>query len=101
MARRTFEFVIKTYNYNDIKYEAMLWVAHANIQIGDFNRAEPMLDMLLSKITKGEAPEKHESDESVTGNYSKFQKRIPWKVYDFKHKPDRLLARCNSYSARQ
>ncbi|MEI7981437.1 MAG: tetratricopeptide repeat protein [Bacteroidota bacterium] len=66
MARRTFEFVIKTYNYNDIKYEAMLWVAHANIQIGDFNRAEPMLDMLLSKITKGEAPEKHESDVNLT-----------------------------------
>ena len=61
MARRTFEFVIKTFNYNDIKYEAMLWQARANIQIGDFNRAEPMLDMLQSKINKGDAPADYET----------------------------------------
>lgn len=60
MARRTFEFVIKTYNDNDIKYEAMYWVAMANIQLGDYNRGEPMLDMLLNKINKGEAPAKYE-----------------------------------------
>jgi tetratricopeptide (TPR) repeat protein len=66
MARRTFEFVIKTYNDSEIKYEAMLWLAQANIQIGDYNRAEPMLDMLLSKITKGEAPEKYEPDVNLT-----------------------------------
>lgn len=62
MARRTFEFVIKTYNENEIKYEAMLWQAKASIQIGDFNRAEPMLDMLQSKINKGDAPLKYETE---------------------------------------
>lgn len=61
MARRTFEFVIKTYNDNDIKYDAMLWLARSNTQQGDFNRAEPMLDMLASKIKKGEAPDKYET----------------------------------------
>ncbi|MFZ4521689.1 MAG: tetratricopeptide repeat protein [Bacteroidales bacterium] len=66
MARRTFEFVIKTYNYNDIKFEAMLWQAKSNIQIGDFNRAEPMLDMLQSKINKGDAPQKYETDLNLT-----------------------------------
>lgn len=66
MARRTFEFVIKTYNDNKIKYEAMLWLAQSNIQIGDFNRAEPMLDMLMSKITKGEAPDELEPDVNLT-----------------------------------
>jgi len=60
MARRTFEFIIKTYNKNDIKYEAMLWLAMSNIQMKDFKRAEPMLDMLLNKISLGEAPEKFE-----------------------------------------
>jgi tetratricopeptide (TPR) repeat protein len=75
MARRTFEFVIKTYNYNDIKYEAMLWQARANIQIGDFNRAEPMLDMLQSKINKGDAPQKYETELNlVYGQFFIMQK---------------------------
>ena len=62
MARRTFEFIIKTYNDNNIKYEAMLWQARSNIQIGDFKRAEPMLDMLQAKINKGDAPQKYETE---------------------------------------
>lgn len=62
MARRTFEFVIKTYNYDDIKYEAMLWVARSNTQAGDYNKAESMLDMLLGKLAKGEVPRKLELD---------------------------------------
>jgi len=59
MARRTFEFVIKTYNQNPVKWEAMLWLAMANIHLKDFKRAEPMLDMLQNKISMGEAPEKY------------------------------------------
>ena len=70
MARRTFEFVIKTYNENEIKYDAMLWQAKANIQIGDFNRAEPMLDLLQSKITKGDAPDKYETELNLV--YAQF-----------------------------
>jgi len=60
MARRTFEFVIKTYNDNDIKYEAMYWQAMSNIEIGDFAKGETMLDMLLNLINKGDAPGKLE-----------------------------------------
>jgi tetratricopeptide (TPR) repeat protein len=75
MARRTFEFVIKTYNENELKYEAMLWQAKANIQIGDFKRAEPMLDMLQSKITKGDAPDKYETELNlVYGQFFIMQK---------------------------
>ncbi|MCX6268151.1 MAG: tetratricopeptide repeat protein [Bacteroidetes bacterium] len=75
MARRTFEFVIKTYNYNEIKYEAMLWQAKSNIQLGDFNRAEPMLDMLQSKINKGDAPQKYETELNlVYGQFFILQK---------------------------
>ncbi len=78
MARRTFEFVIKTYNQNEIKYAAMLWQARANIQLGDYNRAEPMLDMLQSKIRKGDAPEKYETDLNLL--YAQFY--ILQKNYD-------------------
>ncbi len=75
MARRTFEFVIKTYNDNDIKYEAMLWQAKSNIQIGDFKKAEPMLDMLQSKINKGDAPQKYETELNlVYGQFFIMQK---------------------------
>ncbi len=65
MARRTFEFVIKTYNDNDIKYDAMHWLAMANIQLGDYNRGESMLDMLLNKINKGDAPSKYEEEANL------------------------------------
>ena len=65
MARRTFEFVIKTYNDNDIKYEAMYWLAMANIQLGDYNRGEPMLDLLFDKINKGDAPLKYEEQANL------------------------------------
>jgi tetratricopeptide (TPR) repeat protein len=78
MARRTFEFVIKTYNNNDIKYEAMLWQAQSNIQSGDFNRAEPVLDMLQSKIKQGQAPDKYEKDlDLIYANFFILQKNYP------------------------
>ena len=78
MARRTFEFVIKTYNDDDIKYLAMMWQARANIQMGDFNRAEPMLDMMQSKIRKGDAPAKYETELNLL--YAQFY--IMQKAYD-------------------
>jgi tetratricopeptide (TPR) repeat protein len=75
MARRTFEFVIKTYNNSPIKYDAMLWQAQANIQAGDFNRAEPVLDMLQGKINQGQAPEKYQKDlELIYANFFILQK---------------------------
>ncbi len=60
MARRTFEFVIKTYNDSPIKYKAMLWQALSNMELGDYNRAEPMLDMVQNMIRQGKAPESNE-----------------------------------------
>jgi len=60
MARRTFEFVIKSWNDNEIKYDAMLWQALSNCQMGDYSRAEPMLDMMQNMIKQGKAPEKYE-----------------------------------------
>lgn len=70
MARRTFEFVVKNYNENEIKYDAMLWLAKTNNQSKEFAKAEPMLDMLVAKINKGEAPLRLETD--VTLEYAQF-----------------------------
>jgi tetratricopeptide (TPR) repeat protein len=78
MARRTFEFVIKTYNTNPVKYEAMLWQALANMQLGDFNRAEPMLDMVQNMIRLGKAPEKNEMMLALCyANFYILQKNYP------------------------
>lgn len=60
MARRTFEYVIKSYNDNEIKYDGMYWLSLSYIQLNDFNKAESMLDMMLNNISKGETPDKYE-----------------------------------------
>jgi tetratricopeptide (TPR) repeat protein len=78
MARRTFEFVIRTYNKNPVKYEAMLWQALSNMKLGDFNRTEPMLDMVQNMIRQGKAPDKYE--EMLALSYANFyilQKNYP------------------------
>jgi tetratricopeptide (TPR) repeat protein len=75
MSRRTFEFVIKTYNKSDTKYEAMLWMAQANMQMGDFSRAEPILDNIQNKIKGGQAPDKYEKELNlIYANYFILQK---------------------------
>ncbi|MEI6900132.1 MAG: tetratricopeptide repeat protein, partial [Bacteroidota bacterium] len=75
MARRTFEFVIKTYNTSDIKYDAMLWQIQANLQLGDFNKAEPMLDMMQGKLDQGKVPEKYQKELNlIYANYFILQK---------------------------
>jgi len=100
MARRTFEFVIKTYNVNEIKYDAMLWLALANIQLGDFNRAEPLLDMMQSKIKQGEAPEKYETDLNlIYGQFYILQKNysaaVPFLEHALELKPPSIMrTRC-------
>lgn len=54
-ARRTFEFVMNEYNYNDIKYEAMIWLANSLIQLEKYNQAESTMDNLENEISKNYA----------------------------------------------
>jgi tetratricopeptide (TPR) repeat protein len=78
MARRTFEFVIKTYNDNPVKYKAMLWQALSSMELGDYNRAEPMLDMVQNMIRQGKAPESNEEMLSLcNANFYILQKNYP------------------------
>ena len=100
MARRTFEFVIKNYNENDIKYDGMLWMARANNQARDFTKAEPMLDMLQAKIKKGEAPAQLETDVNL--EYAQFyilqknyEASVPYIQRALELNPDsRMRTRC-------
>lgn len=55
-ARRTFNFVIQEYGYSDIKYSAMLWLALTYNQTGEFEKTEPLLNLITADISKGLVP---------------------------------------------
>ena len=49
-ARMSFDFIIKKYHYDDIQYEAMLWLAKTYIELENFSKAETTLDLLNSSV---------------------------------------------------
>lgn len=55
-AMRTFNFVISQYKNNAIKFDAMVWLAKANTQIGEFGISQSFLDQVRNKINDGNAP---------------------------------------------
>ncbi|MCK9400390.1 MAG: hypothetical protein M0Q51_10425 [Bacteroidales bacterium] len=55
-ARRTFNFIIQEYGYNEIKYTAMIWLAITYNQTGEFEKSEPMLNLITVDVTKGIVP---------------------------------------------
>jgi tetratricopeptide (TPR) repeat protein len=55
-ARRTFNFIIQEYGYNDIKYEAMIWLALTYIQTKEFEKTEPLLNLVTVDVSKGLVP---------------------------------------------
>jgi tetratricopeptide (TPR) repeat protein len=57
-AKRTFDFVMRQYNYNPIQYDAMLWQARTLIQQKKYSDAGSMLDLLQSKIDSEKVPYK-------------------------------------------
>jgi tetratricopeptide (TPR) repeat protein len=56
-ARRTFNFIIQEYGYNDIKYTAMLWLALTYNQTKEFEKSEPLLNLITVDINKGIVPD--------------------------------------------
>jgi len=57
-ARRTFEFVINEYKNNEIKYEAMLWLAKTHTELEKYNRAQSVLDNLRNELDKNPKAQK-------------------------------------------
>lgn len=55
-ARRTFNFVIQEYGYNDIKYTAMLWLALTYNQTEEYEKTEPLLNLITTDLNKGLVP---------------------------------------------
>ena len=77
-ARRTFEFVANEYKNNDIKYNALLWLAKAFNQLEQYKRAQSVLDNLQNEIDKNpKAPEevvkelaKNQNEFVLAGSYN-------------------------------
>jgi tetratricopeptide (TPR) repeat protein len=55
-ARRTFNFIIQEYGYNDIKYTSMIWLALTYNQTGEYEKTEPLLNLITADISKGMVP---------------------------------------------
>jgi tetratricopeptide (TPR) repeat protein len=56
LAIQTFEYIIKTYPQYSTKYMAMLWLARANDQLKQYEKAESTLDFIGDKMDKTELP---------------------------------------------
>ncbi|MEE4256198.1 MAG: tetratricopeptide repeat protein [Bacteroidales bacterium] len=54
-ARRSFSFVMREYEKNEIKYDAMLWLARTYIELEQFEKSEPMLNLINIDMASGEA----------------------------------------------
>lgn len=54
-ARRSFSFVMREYENNEIKYDAMLWLARTYIELEQFEKSEPMLNLINIDMASGEA----------------------------------------------
>jgi tetratricopeptide (TPR) repeat protein len=55
-ARRTFNFIIQEYGYNEIKYDAMIWLALTYNQTGEYEKTEPLLNLITADLDKGIVP---------------------------------------------
>ncbi|HSG68716.1 MAG TPA: tetratricopeptide repeat protein, partial [Bacteroidales bacterium] len=49
-ARRSFSFIMREYENNPIKYNAMLWLARTYIEMEQFEKSEPLLNLVWSDI---------------------------------------------------
>lgn len=54
-ARRSFSFVMREYEDNEIKYDAMLWLARTYIEMEQYEKSEPLLNLIDIDMAGGEA----------------------------------------------
>ena len=69
-AIRTFNFILSQFKNNPIKYDAMIWLARANNQIGEYGVSQSFLDQVKNKINEGNAPKSLERDLNMA--YAEF-----------------------------
>jgi tetratricopeptide (TPR) repeat protein len=55
-ARRTFNFVIREYGENDIIYDAMLWLSQTYVQLEEYEKVEPLLNLIVKDLEEGLVP---------------------------------------------
>lgn len=67
---RTFNFILSQFKNNSIKYDAMIWLARANNQIGEYGISQSFLDQVKNKINEGNAPKYLERDMNMA--YAEF-----------------------------
>jgi len=51
-ARRSFSFIMREYEDNPIKYDAMLWLGKTYIALEQFEKSEPLLNLIQSDINE-------------------------------------------------
>jgi len=61
-AGETFDYVLKKFNANPIKFDAMLWIAKTYNQQGKYDKAQAILDMMQSKMDRKPLPKKVEKE---------------------------------------
>ena len=52
-ARRSFSFIMREYEDNPIKYNAMLWLARTYIEMEQFEKSEPLLNLIETDMNEG------------------------------------------------
>lgn len=58
-ARRTFDFVANSYNYNDITHTAKLWLAKTYIEMQQYPKAEALLQSLIVATSENDKMPKY------------------------------------------
>ena len=77
-ARRSFKYVINEYSENDIKYEAMLWLARTYNQLEEYEKVEPVLTSFAKIMTEENIPlSSRKIFPLVFANYYILQEQYP------------------------
>ncbi len=70
MAKRTFDYMIKRFQDDPIKYDAMIWLADTYIQLEEWDKAQSLLDLVQSKILK--EPVSRNAEARLSAVYADF-----------------------------
>ncbi|MCK5839055.1 MAG: tetratricopeptide repeat protein, partial [Bacteroidales bacterium] len=70
MAKRTFDYMIKRFQDDPIKYDAMIWLADTYIQLEDWDKAQSLLDLVQSKTLK--EPVSRQAEARLSAVYADF-----------------------------